>query len=33
MKKLKDKNKELNTKIKTLTTNQIANSFGKITKN
>ena len=30
IKKLKDKNKELKTKIKNLTTNQITNNFGKI---
>ena len=31
IKNLKDKNKELKTKIKNLTTNQINNNFGKIT--
>ena len=31
IKNLKDKNKELKTKIKNLTTNQITNNFGKIT--
>ena len=30
IKNLKDKNKELKTKIKNLTTNQITNNFGKI---
>ena len=30
IKELKDKNKELKTKIKNLTTNQITNNFGKI---
>ena len=31
IKEINDKNKELKTKIKNLTTNQIANNFGEIT--
>ena len=31
IKEIKDKNKELKTKIKNFTTNQITNKFGKIT--
>ena len=31
IKEIKDKNEELKTKIKNLTTNQITNNFGKIT--